>query len=578
MLNHLFLLLSISSFLYSQEIPDPEANTGIQSKTLVTAHKFMISAAHPLAAKAGYSILSKGGSAVDALVATQLMLGLVEPQSSGIGGGAFVLFWDQAQKTLHSYDGRETAPKSADEFHFFQNNKALSWNEAFVGGNSVGSPGVLHTLYQLQQRWGRLPWPELFDETIVRAKQGFEVSHRLSLMLEQNINPGLSNLSPAREYFYPDGVFLKQGDIRTNPKYADILQKIALHGPDAFYQGENAQDLVNTVINSPINPGKLSLADLKEYKAIERKPLCLDYYKYKICGIGPPGSGTIAIFQILEILKHFPKNKFDSVLGIHLFAQASRLAFADRDYYLADSDFVSVPVEGLLDPKYLLSRSRLIDPLRDNQLVEAGMPAAAKPQIPATAPEFENTSHVSIVDVYGNAISMTSSIEYAFGSALMVNGYLLNNQLTDFSLTPSQDNHLVANRVEPKKRPRSSMAPIMVFDQDQNLVYITGSPGGSRIISYLARNLIAVLDWGMDIQDAANLPHVTHRNDYLALEKDTSITEFTEELNQMGYKTREVDLNSGIHAIQITSEGLVGAADPRREGMVLGGKLNENLE
>ncbi len=566
----LFYLFPLLTSLYCLEVPDPEAFTGLVEKKAVRAQKFMISAAHPLAAQAGHEILAKGGSAVDALVATQMMLGLVEPQSSGIGGGAFVLVWDQTNKKVHSFDGREMAPKSADEFHFFLDGSVLAWKDAYIGGNSVGIPGVVQTLYLMHQKWGKLPWSELFSGAIQKALEGFIVSQRLSKLIELEINPGIKKLSPAKEYFYPEGVPLKEGDILKNPAYAQILQKIAQMGPMGFYAGDNAEAIISAVKNTKLNPGKLSLQDLKSYQTKERLPVCMKYRKFKVCGMGPPSSGAVAVLQILGILSHFPAEKSDSIGGIHLFAQASRLAFADRDRYLADSDFVSVPLQGLLDSDYLKSRASSIDITKNPTMVLAGFPPGSSPQEDSPSPEFENTSHISIVDEYGNSVSMTTSIENAFGSAVMVNGYLLNNQLTDFSFTARKNNHLIVNRIEPHKRPRSSMAPMMVFDAEDNLVYVTGSPGGSRIISYVARNLIAVLDWELDIQAAANLPHITHRNDYLALEENTSLAQLKMELESMGYEVRQMELNSGIHSIKIIKNGLIGASDPRREGLVLG--------
>lgn len=553
-----------------QETREPEAATGLIQQQLTVFPHAMVSAAHPLASDAANRILQAGGSAIDAAITAQLVLGLVEPQSSGIGGGAFILHWQAEQQQLTTYDGRETAPAKAGPELFFHQGSPLSWREAYVGGKSVGVPGVLRALADAHQRFGVLPWAQLFTEAIELAEQGFLVSDRTAKQLAMGWNQGLRQLAPANAYFYPNNEPLAAGHHLKNPQYAALLKRIAAEGVNAFYEGEHAKALVNTVQQAAINPGSLTLEDLATYQAIEREAVCMPYRVYRICGMAPPSSGGIAVLQIMGILAHYPLENMapDSVEAIHLLSQASRLAFADRDRYIADPAFVDVPVAGLLAPEYLKARAALIKG-RDQQAT-AGQPAGAMALQSAPSPELSNTSHYSIVDAAGNAVSITTSIENVFGSGLMVDGYLLNNQLTDFSLSPITAGHLVANRVEGGKRPRSSMAPMMVFDADNNLKLVIGSPGGSRIINYVAQSLVAILDWQMDVQQAINLPRHTHRNDYLALEKDTALIELQGELKALGYDVRIQDLNSGIHAIAITETQLQGAADPRREGKVSG--------
>ncbi len=564
--------LFIFPLLAQQETREPEAATGRYQQQLVSAKHYMVSAAHPMATDAGRAVLAKGGSAVDAAISVQLMLGLVEPQSSGIGGGAFMLHWQAKQQKLSSFDGRETAPQAATPELFQLDGATLSWRDAYVGGKSVGVPGVVAMLYDAHQQHGKLPWADLFTDTITAAEQGFTVSSRTARQLAMGWNKGISEFYDSKAYFFPQGKPIAEGSLLKNPAYAATLKAIAAQGPAAFYQGELAKAISERVQTAPVNPGKLSVDDLAGYKAIEREPLCIAYRLYKVCGMAPPSSGGVAVLQILGILARFDLSKVapDSVQATHLLAQAAKLAFADRERYLADPAFVPVPVEGMLASDYLASRAALIDASKDITIAEAGLPEGAPPLQSAISPEFSNTSHFSIVDSEGNAVSMTTSIENVFGSGLMVGGFILNNQLTDFSLSPAQNGHLVANRVEGGKRPRSSMAPMMVFDKDDKLLLVIGSPGGSRIINYVAQSIVAVLDWQLDVQQALNLPRLTHRNDYLALEKGTALAKQQAILEDMGYQVQLQDLNSGLHAIMLTPSGLQGAADPRREGSVAG--------
>lgn len=581
MKSPLFSLLLVTSAFWTafalgsvpaQADREPEAATGMYQQALVEASHYMVAAAHPLATKAGNRILAQGGSAMDAAVAVQLVLGLVEPQSSGIGGGAFILHWDHAEQHLSTFDGRETAPQSADGDLFMHDEQAMPWREAYVGGKAVGVPGLIAVLYKAHQRYGTLPWADLFTDALTLAEGGFPVSDRLAALLAVGWNRGIEHSAAASAYFYPNGTSLVAGTIITNQPYATVLQQIATEGPSAFYQGENAKAMVTAVRQAKVNAGQLALTDLAEYRALERDPVCGMYRRYRVCGMPPPSSGGVAVVQILGLLERFDMSALapDSVAAIHLFGLASQLAFADRDHYLADTDFVSVPVQELIDTRYLALRSALIANDKALNDVTPGIPTDSIERISSVSPELPTTTHFSIVDANGNAISATTSIENVFGSGLMANGYLLNNQLTDFSLTPEKNGQLVANRVEGGKRPRSSMAPMMVFDEEGTLRFVLGSPGGSRIINYVAQTLVGLIDWQLDIQSAINLPKYTHRNDFLALEKGTSVAEHQAALEQLGHEVRVIDLNSGLHGIVITEAGLQGGADPRREGQVLG--------
>lgn len=551
---------------------DPEAATGLVQKQQVSAKQFMVVSANPYATEAGYQILAQGGSAVDAAIATQLVLGLVEPQSSGIGGGLFMLAWQDKTKTLYTLDGRETAPAAATPDWFVQNGQLLSWPQAFVGGKAVGTPGVIAALAQSHQKFGKLPWSTLFQPAITLAQQGFKVSPRLHMLLASSQHPGLKQFTASRDYFFPDGKALAVGFVRKNPAYAQLLTEVAKQGPAAFYQGKNARAIVDAVNQASINPGKMTLQDVSTYQPVWREPVCAPYRQLKVCGMAPPSSGSIAVLQILGILNQFDLSKVkpQSVAAVHLISQASRLAFADRERYAADPAFSPVPVQGLLAVDYLKQRAAQIDLKADNNQITAGVPQGAMPLGEAKAPEYANTSHLSVVDKDGNAVSMTTSIENAFGSGLMVNGYLLNNQLTDFSLQARENGLWVANRVEAGKRPRSSMAPMLVFDQQQQLQMIAGSPGGSRIINYVAQSLVAMIDWQMGPQQAADLAKFTHRNDVLAIEEGTPLVHLTGQLQEMGYQVRTSELNSGLHLIKRAGQQWQAGADPRREGLAKG--------
>ena len=555
----------------------PEDTIAVRAGEAATAQEFMVAAANPLAVRAGYEVIRNGGSAADAMVAVQLVLNLVEPQSSGIGGGAFLLYYDAAADEITVYDGRETAPAAATPELFLDDaGEPLGFWDAVVGGRSVGTPGTLLLMEMAHQRHGTLPWADLFQPAIELADSGFQVSPRLAGMLEGDRGERLRTYAAARDYFFPDGEPLAAGDIRDNPEFADTLRRIAESGADVFYTGDIAADIVATVHGAEANPGLLDASDLAFYEVAIREPVCPTYRGHRVCGMGPPSSGALTVGQILGLLEHFnlPSMAPDAPETWHLFAEAGKLAYADRALYMADADFVDVPAAGLLDGGYLTARAQAIDPAA---AMETPAPAGNPPwregmlYAPDTSLELPGTSHISIVDREGNAVSMTTTIESAFGSNLMVRGFLLNNELTDFSFRPvADDGRPIANRVEPGKRPRSSMAPTLVFDADGELVLVVGSPGGSRIIPYVARTLVAVLDWGMDIQAAIDMPNITNRNGATDLEAGTAAEALAEPLTALGHEVNIRDLNSGLHGIQVTPDGLIGGADPRREGIALG--------
>lgn len=572
------LLLSISLSLWAEpnkkrEDREPEAATGLIKKQTVFAEHAMVAAANPYASEAGFNILKQGGSAVDAAIAVQLVLTLVEPQSSGIGGGAFMLHWDKENQQLTTFDGRETAPAATTPDMFLdKNGRTMPWIKAVVGGHSVGVPGVLAGLKKAHDKYGKLPWNVLFKDAINLAENGFVVSPRLEKLVAMEFNPGITKLTTIKDYFFPNGKAIKSGQILKNTKLAAVYRSLAKHGIEVFYQGWLAKKIVNAVQHSTIAPGRLTLADMKNYQARELPAVCGPYRQYKICGMAPPSSGGVAVIQILGQLENFNIAKLSMAEPefTHLFTQSSRLAFADRNRYIADSHFVNVPTKGLVAPTYMAMRGELIDPNKDMGMADAGVPHGALAQADDDAFELPSTSHISIVDQNGNAISMTTSVEMGFGSAVMVEGFILNNQLTDFSLSPKRNGKWVANRLEPGKRPRSSMAPMMVFNQDDSLKLVIGSPGGSRIINYVAQTMIAMLDWQLDPQSAINLPKVTNRNKVTTLEKGTNLIAIKPALEAKGHNVLVRDLNSGIQAVELVKDGLRGGADQRREGLVLG--------
>ncbi|MCB4438415.1 gamma-glutamyltransferase [Alteromonas sp. McT4-15] len=556
----------------TREVGEPEAATGYIEKKAFEAQEYMVVAANPYASWAGKNILEKGGSAIDAAVAVQAMLSLVEPQSSGIGGGAFILYWDNKNKVLHTFDGRETAPTSVNSHWFMKGNSPMRWIDAVVGGKSVGVPGAVKALEMAQSEFGKLPWNTLFDDTIATAEEGFKVSPRLAKLVALDYHPGLKTFPASSVYFFPAGNPLQEGVIKKNRKLAKTLRGIADKGSDYLLKGDVAQKIVDAVNSAEINPGQMTLEDLASYEPVKREPVCGLYHEKRICGMAPPSSGGVNVYQILKMLEGFDLSKYspDSVEFANLYTQASAMSYADRENFIADSDFTNLPFAAMINTAYLERRAQNIDVDKKWRRARAGNPYAEANVALGTSMELPNTSHVSIVDKEGNAVSMTTSIEFMFGSGIMVEGFLLNNQLTDFSFSPTKDRFPVPNRVEPGKRPRSAMSPTMVFDKEGNLEVVVGSPGGSRIVSYVAQTLIGVIDFDLDIQQAINMPKITNRNDYTALEKGTPIANLEGALTELGHNVKVVDLNSGLHGIQFKSGKLIGGADPRREGIAVG--------
>ncbi|WP_047533213.1 gamma-glutamyltransferase [Pseudomonas sp. 11/12A] len=571
----------------------PESASGYRTDLQARhASRHMAAAANPLAAEAGREMLRLGGSAIDAAIAMQAVLTLVEPQSSGIGGGALIMLWDG--KNVRTYDGRETAPAGATERLFLQaDGTPMPFTRAQIGGRSVGTPGVLRALELAHEKHGRLPWAQLFEPAIKLAEHGFAISPRLHQLIASDSS--LRSSPDMVAYFLnADGSPKAIGTRLKNPALAAVLQRIANEGPDALYRGVVAQEIVRKV-QGHANPGSLSLNDLKGYTAKERAPLCTDYQRWQVCGMPPPSSGGIAVAQILGTLqaleardKHYalaplkplktnaPAGIEPDPQAVHLISEAERLTYADRAQYVADTDFVPVPVKGLVDPGYLASRAALIGE-RSMGTAEPGTPPGIQvAYAPDRSPLRISTSQVVAVDDEGGAVSMTTTIESAFGSHLMVQGFLLNNEMTDFSFIPEENGQKVANRVEPGKRPRSSMAPTLIFDRQSGEFLATiGSPGGSQIIEYVAKSTIGLLDWNLDAQQAINLPNFGSRNGPTELERGQFSPALIQALKAKGHEVNEIDMTSGTQAIVRAWDAqgkvsLTGGADPRREGEALG--------
>jgi len=548
---------------------EPEAASGLADKTVVRGETQMVVAAHPLAARAGREVLRDGGTAMDAAIAAQMVLNVVEPQSSGIGGGAFLLYWDAGTDTLKTYDGREVAPKAATPDRFLDADGArLDFGDASTGGLAVGVPGLVRMLEKAHRAHGRLDWAALFSPAIDAAKNGFKVTARLNGLLQY----GADRLGPrARAYFLDDaGEPHPPGHVLRNPELAETFRQLAADGADAFYSGPVARDVVETVRGAERNPGDMTLADLADYRAKARAPVCGPYRGYRVCGMGPPTSGGLTVLQVLMMLERFDLGREPlTARALHLIAEAEKLAYADRGKYMADADFVDVP-KGLIDRDYLRARSDLISRGRAMDRAEPGDP-------PGSAGVFGNgesadqpgTSHISVIDAAGNVVSVTSSIERAFGSGLMVRGFLLNNQLTDFSFRPTDaKGRPIANRVEAGKRPRSSMSPTIAFADGEPAI-VTGSPGGSRIILYTLKSLIAAIDWRLDAQEAAALPNFGSRGGRLDLEGGYDWSAQAQTLRGLGHEPRGTSMTSGIHMIIARDGMLEGGADPRRDGVAL---------
>ncbi|EJM66880.1 gamma-glutamyltranspeptidase [Pseudomonas sp. GM49] len=571
----------------------PESASGFRTD-LRTQHaeKYMAAAANPLAAEAGREMLRRGGSAIDAAIAMQAVLTLVEPQSSGIGGGALIVLWDG--KAVRTYDGRETAPAGATEKLFLQaNGQPMGFTQAQIGGRSVGTPGVLRALELAHQKHGRLPWAQLFEPAIRLAEQGFAISPRLHQLIAADSS--MLRSPEMMAYFRnADGSPKAVGTNLKNPALAAVFKRIAHEGPDALYKGPVAQEIAARV-QGHANPGSLSVSDLANYQAKERAPLCTDYKRWQVCGMPPPSSGGIAVAQILGTLQALEtrdkrlalaplkpvKTKAPAGIepdpqAVHLISEAERLAYADRAQYVADTDFVPVPVKGLVEPAYLASRAALIGERSMGTAKPGTPPGIQVAYAPDRSPLRISTSQVVAVDDAGGAVSMTTTIESAFGSHIMVQGFMLNNEMTDFSFIPEENGQKVANRVEPGKRPRSSMAPTLIFDrQSGEFLATVGSPGGSQIIEYVAKSTIGLLDWNLDAQAAINLPNFGSRNGPTELEQGQFSPMLIQAMKDKGHNVSEIDMTSGTQAIVRVKDAqgkasLTGGADPRREGQALG--------
>jgi gamma-glutamyltranspeptidase/glutathione hydrolase len=530
----------------------------------------------PFATDAGLQMLRAGGSAVDAAIAAQAMLTLVEPESTGIGGGAFMVLFDPAQKKVTTFDGREMAPASATPGMFLDaSGKPRAHFDAIPGGLSVGVPGDVAMMWLAHKKYGKLAWAKLFAPAIALSEKGFPVTHKLAAELRQY--PQIGQMPDIRAYFYhADGTPYAEGEILKNPALAKTLTAIAKNGPKAFYQGPVAQAIVDKVQHAPINPGGMTLADLKNYVAKERPPVCGTYRTYRLCSMGPPSSGGVAVIQILDMLERFPSKDLQpgTLSEAHLFTQASRLAYADRAKYLADSDFIPVPVAGLTDRDYLAERAKLIDPAKDMGQATAGVPPikhAALDYAPQRSPQLAGTSHMSIVDDHGEAVAMTTTVEFILGSEMMADGFILNNQLTDFSFDPVLDGKPVANAPAPGKRPLSAMSPTIVFGADGKFKIATGSPGGPAIIDYVAQSVIDLIDGNETPKQAAGEPHILNLNSPTIVEKGTAAEALIPQLTAMGHHVISPMVEqSGVNIIERVNGGYDGAADPRRDGIAKG--------
>lgn len=560
---------SASSSEAEKQILQPTFTTGLIEQKAVTAKRAMVATSTKYASEAAVDILCRGGSALDAAIAAQAMLTLTEPEASGIGGGAFLLYYDSKTKTVYAYDGRETAPKSLNERSYLdKEGKALNFFDVLTGGMSVGVPGVLKMLDMAHKNHGKLAWKELFTKTIEQAEKGFPASDRLVKQLTASDRINVFN-ETTDIYFLPDRKTpISAGSIIKNPKLAKTLRLIAEKGVEVFYEGEIARDIISAIRNSKVNPGVMTLDDLKNYHAKQRQPLTIDYRNFKVYSTPPP-SGGVVVLQLLSILNNFDLSKMSPLSPefIHLYAEASKLAYADRGRCLADPDFISVPIDKMLDPIYTAARAKLINSQKSMGIAQPGITGPCPLD---KDPDHPSTTHMTIVDKEGNAVSMSSSVERIFGSGITVDGFILNNQMTDFNFLPEMDGEKVANRIQPFKRPRSAMSPVMVFDRASGrLVLVIGSPGGSRIIEYISRTMVDIMDFNMNVQTAISSPNFTDQNSFLELEKGTAIENLKPALEKLGHEVKIVDINSGIHAIAITPDGLVGGADPRREGRAL---------
>ena len=575
-INRLFLLVTIVINTTSCSLKDNITNSlwvgekyaGFANYQSVEANKYLVSSSEQLASNAGKKILEKGGNAIDASIAVQMMLNVVEPHASGIGGGLFLIYFDKKTRKTIYFNGRETAPSKAfPEMFLDENKQPKKFSEAVQGGLSVGVPGVLKTLYLAHQKYGKLPWAQLFEEAINIANQGFPITLRMYNALKEL--DYLKNFAGMKNYYDEHGKLKKVGEIITNKELSKTLAIIAKSPTKAFYEGQIAKNIVKEVNNSKVNQGLLSLADLKNYQPKTGKLICQFYReKYKICTMPLP-SGGVSTLQIIGILNNFSLANYlpNSPDAIHIIAEAIKLAYADRKEYLGDVN--EKIIDKLLAKDYLAKRAKLIDFTRANNNFSAGN-LTLKKLANQEILEKPSTTHFSIIDSQGNAVALTSSIEYFFGSGLVVDGFVLNNQLTDFALNPYRNSKLVANAIAPNKQPLSSMSPTFVFDKNDNLLIALGSPGGPRISQFIVKTLVAMLDWNLDIQRAISLPNFAVIANRLELEDRTELVKLKKQLEKLNHQVVITDITSGINAVEIQGNSLLGGADPRRNGYVAG--------
>lgn len=576
------LYVGVSALFVSacQQVVTPSVTNDATEMLEVTApwtKGAMIAAADERAVEAGLEVLRAGGHAVDAAIAVHSVLGLVEPQSSGIGGGAFMIVYDRESDETIVYDGRETAPMAVDENLFIEDDEVLGFLSAWQSGRATGVPGAVALYEAAHEVHGKVEWESLFDGAIQLAKNGFVVSPRLAGLLESPRLRGVSRLDEhpvSSAYFYPNGEPLAVGDVRDNAEYAAVLRLIATEGAEAFYRGEIAEAIVAGVAEAPL-AGTMTVADIEAYEVKTREPLCGVWRTYEICSAPPPSSGGVTQNMIASLYDRLlPEDAASEEAYLKAFVDAQRLAYADRDHYVADADFVTVPAADLINPEYLDARAlEVFDPAAKpmpgdpGAVLGTGAIVGMWGQDPTE--HAPGTTHISIIDNYGNAVSMTATVEAAFGTSRMVKGFLLNNELTDFARQPRKSNLPVANAPAPGKRPRSSMSPTLIFDAEGDLVLVTGSPGGNSIVAYVAKTIVGILDWGKTAEEAVALPNIIARGEQVNVEVDRDGgPEAAQALRDMGYKVLERrGENSGLHVIIVREDGLEGAADPRREGV-----------
>jgi gamma-glutamyltranspeptidase/glutathione hydrolase len=578
-------IFSVANAQLKEEIA-PEPSTMLSAKPELIANDYMVVSGHPLASKIGKKIIAKGGNAIDAAIAVQMVLNVVEPHASGIGGGGFLLYHDAKTKISKYYNGRETAPKNINLDIFLNKDGAKKdFYQALKGGAPVGVPGILKMLFTAHQEHGSLPWFELFIDAIDIATFGYEVSPRLYKLINQtNHIQDFPNSKRSFQLENEDADFAGENQVSKlennivtlyNLELANSFRNIAKNGIKYFYEGKLANQIVDKVQNSQINPGSLVLQDLANYKIKMGSLVCLNYHKHKVCTMPMP-SGGVTLLQALGILENFDLAQMEpmSLEAVHIMSEANRLAFTDRGKFSADESFIQVPVAKLLDKSYLKERSFLINIDAALMQVKAGefssLLTSKKYAFHKKQYESTSTTHMSIIDKAGNAVSFTSSIEYSFGSGLMVGGFLLNNQLTDFSFIAKKNGKLIANRIEPNKQPRSSMSPVFIFDKKDNIKYIIGSPGGARIIPYMLKTIIAVLDWDVNLNQAIALPNFNKMFDKLEIEIDSELVDYKADLEAIGHQVLIRDLTSGIHAIEIKDGQMFSGVDPRRDGQAAG--------